>query len=80
MNVNSNANVAEMHPLNVLAHEIATLLLLLNAPVDVMAATPDVMALHEVGLVQLIASEQDEARFALTAEGNAVERAWRRLI
>jgi hypothetical protein len=65
---------------NVLAHEIATLLLLLNAPVDVMAATPDVVALHEVGLVQLIASEQDEARFALTAEGNAVARAWRRLI
>jgi hypothetical protein len=80
MNVNSNANVAEMHPLNVLAHEIATLLLLLNAPVDVMAATPDVMALHEVGLVQLIASEQGEARFALAAEGNAVARAWRRLI
>jgi hypothetical protein len=80
MNVNSNANVAEMHPLNVLAHEIATLLLLLNAPVDVMAATPDVLALHEVGLVQLIASEQGEARFALTAEGNAVARAWRRLI
>ena len=56
------------------AHEIATLLLLLNAPVDVMAATPDVMALREVGLVQLVASEQGEARFALTAEGNAVLR------
>ena len=46
------------------AHEIATLLLLLNAPVDVMAATPDVMALREVGLVQLVASEQGEARYA----------------
>jgi hypothetical protein len=46
----------------------------LNAPVDVMAATPDVVALREVGLVQLIASEQGEARFALTAEGNAVLR------
>jgi hypothetical protein len=56
------------------AHEIATLLLLLNAPVEVMAATPDVVALREVGLVQLVESEQGEARFALTAEGNAVLR------
>ena len=56
------------------AHEIATLLLLLNAPVEVVAATPDVVALREVGLVQLVASEQGEARFALTAEGNAVLR------
>ncbi|WP_394365134.1 hypothetical protein [Paraburkholderia kirstenboschensis] len=43
------------------AHEIATLLLLLNAPVEVMAATPDVGALQEVGLVQLVESEQGEA-------------------
>ena len=56
------------------AHEIATLLLLLHAPVAVMAATPDVMALREVGLVQLVESEQGEARFALTVEGNAVLR------
>jgi len=56
------------------AHEIATLLLLLNAPVEVMAATPDVMALRDVGLVRLVASEQGETRFALTAEGNAVLR------
>jgi hypothetical protein len=56
------------------AHEVATLLLLLSAPVDVMAATPDVLALCEVGLVQLVASEQGEARYALTAEGNAVLR------
>jgi len=55
------------------AHEIATLLLLLNAPVEVMAATPDVMALREVGLVQLV-SERGETRAVLTAEGNAVLR------
>jgi hypothetical protein len=55
------------------AHEIATLLLLLNAPVEIVAASPDVMALREVGLVQLV-SEQGETRFALTAEGNAVLR------
>jgi hypothetical protein len=56
------------------AHEIATLLLLLNAPVEVMAATPDVAALQEVGLVQLVESEKGEAMFALTVEGNAVLR------
>jgi hypothetical protein len=56
------------------AHEIAALLLLLNAPVELVAATPDVMALHEVGLVQLVASEIGESTFALTAEGNAVLR------
>jgi hypothetical protein len=56
------------------AHEIATLLLLLSAPVEAMAATPDVIALREAGLVQLVASERGEARFALTAEGNAVLR------
>jgi hypothetical protein len=56
------------------AHEIATLLLLLSAPVEVMAATPDVMALREVGLVRLVAAEHGEGKFVLTAEGNAVLR------
>lgn len=31
------------------AHELAMLLVLLQAPVDVMAATPDVMALRDAG-------------------------------
>ncbi|WP_343056453.1 hypothetical protein [Paraburkholderia ultramafica] len=59
------------------AHEIATLLLLLQAPVEFMAATPDVMALREVGLVQGVESEQDGATsmFALTADGRALLRA-----
>ncbi|NPT55429.1 hypothetical protein [Paraburkholderia elongata] len=56
------------------AHEIATLLRLHDAPVELMAVTPDVMALREVGLVQLLESEQGQARFALTAMGNAVLR------
>jgi hypothetical protein len=59
------------------AHEIAALLLLLNAPVEVMAATPDVMALREVGLVRLVACEYGEGKFVLTAEGNAVLRVLR---
>jgi hypothetical protein len=56
------------------AHEIAALLLLLQAPVDVMAATPDVMALRDVGLAQMVESEQGKARLAITNEGNAVLR------
>lgn len=59
------------------AHEIATLLVLLQAPVELMAATPDVMALREVGLVQGVELEHGEvtSMFALTADGRAVLRA-----
>lgn len=56
------------------AHELATLLVLLQAPCDAMAATPDVMALLEAGLAQLVDSGQGKARFAITDEGNAVLR------
>jgi hypothetical protein len=56
------------------AHEIAALLLLLSAPVEVMAATPDVVALREVGLARLVASDYGDGKFVLTAEGNAVLR------
>jgi hypothetical protein len=56
------------------AHELATLLLLLDAPDAPTAETPDVVTLCEVGLVQLVELEQGEARLALTAKGNAVLR------
>lgn len=56
------------------AHELATLLVLLQTPVDVRAATEDVLALREAGLARLVGSEPGEARFAITDEGNAVLR------
>jgi hypothetical protein len=56
------------------AHELATLLVLLQAPLDVMAATPDVMALREAGLAQLTDSGQGKRRFSITEKGNAVLR------
>lgn len=56
------------------AHELATLLVLLQTPVDATAATEDVLALREAGLAQLVDSEQGKARFAITDEGNAVLR------
>lgn len=56
------------------AHELATLLVLLQAPVDVMTATPDVMALRDAGFAQLVDCGQGTTRFAITDEGNAVLR------
>ncbi|KAE8757199.1 hypothetical protein FSO04_24965 [Paraburkholderia madseniana] len=56
------------------AHELATLLVLLQAPCDAMAATPDVMALRDAGFAKLVDSGQGTARFAITNEGNAVLR------
>ncbi|SOE66210.1 hypothetical protein SAMN05446635_2819 [Burkholderia sp. OK233] len=56
------------------AHELATLLVLLQAPCDAMAVTPDVMALRDAGFAKLVDSGQGTARFAITNEGNAVLR------
>ncbi|MFM0165909.1 hypothetical protein PQR39_36435 [Paraburkholderia sediminicola] len=56
------------------AHELATLLVLFQAPCDVMAATPDVMALRDAGFAHLVDSGQGTARFAITDEGNTVLR------
>jgi hypothetical protein len=55
-------------------HEIATLLLLLHAPIDVRAATPDVASLSEYGYVEMVTPEPGEAKFRLTADGNAILR------
>lgn len=56
------------------AHELATLLVLLQAPCDAMAATQDVMALRDAGFAKLVDSGQGTARFAISDEGNAVLR------
>ena len=56
------------------AHEIATLLVLLQAPVEVMAATPDVVALRDAGLAQVVEAGPGKVSFAITDEGNAVLR------
>lgn len=54
-------------------HEIATLLLLLHAPIDV-AAKPEIPMLQEAGLVESVTSESGHTRFQLTEDGNAVLR------
>ncbi|SDV47764.1 hypothetical protein [Chitinasiproducens palmae] len=53
-------------------HEIAALLLLLNAPLQVSAATPDMFALQDDKLVEIVRTEPAEAR--LTVRGEAVLR------
>jgi hypothetical protein len=55
-------------------HEIATLLLLLHAPIDVRAATPDVASLSEYGYVEMVTPAPGETKFRLTADGNAILR------
>lgn len=54
-------------------HEIATLLLLLHAPVD-LAAKPEIPLLREAGLIEQVDAEQGDMRFQLTADGNAILR------
>ena len=54
-------------------HELATLLLLLHAPIDAFAK-PEIPMLHEAGLVETVATEAGVPHIRLTPEGNAVLR------
>jgi hypothetical protein len=55
-------------------HELATLLLLLHAPIDA-HAKPEIPMLQEAGLVEMVASADSGAQhIQLTQEGNAVLR------
>ena len=52
-------------------HELATLLLLLHAPIDAYAK-PEIPMLQEAGLVEQVSSEAGAPKIRLTREGNAV--------
>lgn len=54
-------------------HELATLLLLLHAPIDALAK-PEIPQLHEAGLIETIAGDAGASHIRLTQEGNAVLR------
>jgi hypothetical protein len=54
-------------------HELATLLLLLHAPINV-NAKPEIPLLQEAGLVEMVSGAQENPRFTLTPEGNAILR------
>jgi len=52
-------------------HELATLLLLLHAPIDA-HAKPEIPMLKEAGLVEQVQDDAGDPRIRLTTEGNAV--------
>jgi hypothetical protein len=54
-------------------HEIATLLLLLHAPVSAIAK-PEIPALQEAGLVEAVSNEAGPQQIRLTPQGNAILR------
>ncbi|MEM5437641.1 hypothetical protein [Paraburkholderia diazotrophica] len=54
-------------------HEIATLLLLLHAPVAAFAK-PELPMLQEAGLVETVSTDAGESHIRLTPEGNAILR------
>ncbi|ANB76609.1 hypothetical protein [Paraburkholderia phytofirmans] len=54
-------------------HELATLLLLLHAPIDA-SAKPEIPQLHEAGLIETICGGAGDSHIRLTPEGNAVLR------
>ncbi len=54
-------------------HELATLLLLLHAPIDA-SAKPEIPQLHEAGLIETVSSDAGNSHIRLTPEGNAVLR------
>ncbi|MBP0595056.1 hypothetical protein J8I87_36460 [Paraburkholderia sp. LEh10] len=62
------------HPVTLSAHELATLFRLRNASVLTDVETPDVIALQEAGMVQVIVSEDGDAALALTVDGKVLLR------
>ncbi|CAN7425412.1 hypothetical protein [Paraburkholderia sp. SIMBA_054] len=54
-------------------HELATMLLLLHAPMAAFAK-PEIPTLQEAGLVESIATDAGESHIRLTPEGNAILR------
>jgi len=57
------------------AHEMSALILLSQAPIEIMFSNPDLFALQQAGLAELTKLENGISRFAITREGRAVLRA-----
>jgi hypothetical protein len=61
------------------AHEMAALMLLGHAPVVVERETPDMAALRDAGLAEVVGQESGHPRFRITWCGEAVLRSLRAL-
>ncbi|TCG03967.1 hypothetical protein BZM27_44340 [Paraburkholderia steynii] len=70
----SSTHRAHSHPVTLSAQELATLLRLRNAPARTNAVTPDLIALHEAGLVHIIATEDGDAALVLSVDGRVLLR------
>ncbi|WP_042305861.1 hypothetical protein [Paraburkholderia terrae] len=70
----SSTHRAHRHPVTLSAQELTTLLCLRDASVLADAETPDVIALQEAGMVQVIMSEDGDAALALTVDGKVLLR------
>ncbi len=46
----------------------------MHAPIDVMAATPDVASLQESGYVEIVSPDASGPKVRLTEDGNAILR------
>jgi hypothetical protein len=57
------------------AHEMATLMLLRQTPIELGNATPDVIALRRAHLVKLVESDDGKLRFVISTHGDAVLKA-----
>jgi hypothetical protein len=68
----SSTHGAHSRPVTLVAQELATLLRLRNVSAKTNAVTPDIIALHEAGLVHIIATENGDAVLALTVDGRVL--------
>ncbi|QBR04363.1 hypothetical protein [Paraburkholderia pallida] len=59
------------------AHEMAALMLLSYAPIEVESETPDMTALRDAGLAEVIGQDTAKARFSITWDGEVVLRSLR---
>ncbi|AJY44123.1 hypothetical protein I6G56_15480 [Burkholderia humptydooensis] len=56
------------------AHEMAALMLLEHAPVEVEQGTLDMTALRDAGLAELVDREKGEPKFSITRKGKVLLR------
>jgi hypothetical protein len=71
---NSSTHLGRKQHLTLNAHELATLLCLRDASVLADAETPDVIALQDAGLVQVITSKDGDTTVSLTVDGKVLLR------
>lgn len=70
----SSTHRAHRYPVTLSAQELTMLLCLRDASALAVAETPDVIALQEAGLVQVISSKDGDTELALTVDAKVLLR------